>query len=108
VAAALAEGDTEIKDAAELRAKETDRISVLAGELRKLGVDITERPDGMLIRGGGAIRGGEADSHGDHRLAMSLAVAGLVSQEGVTVYNPECVNTSFPQFWDLLESVAIR
>lgn len=106
VTAALAEGDTEIRDAAELRAKETDRISVLVGELRKIGVDVEELPDGMVIHGG-TIRGGETDSHGDHRLAMSLAVAGLVSREGVTVHNPECVNTSFPGFWELLDKLTL-
>ena len=105
VAAAVAEGETIISDAAELRVKETDRISMLATELSSLGVEVEERPDGMLIQGGN-IRGGEVDSHGDHRLAMSLAIAGLVSEQGVTIKNPQCVNTSFPGFWEILEKVA--
>jgi len=105
VAAAAAEGETIISNAAELRVKETDRISVLATELSNLGVEVEERPDGMLIQGGN-IRGGEVDSHGDHRLAMSMAIAGLVSEQGVTIKNPQCVNTSFPGFWEILEKVA--
>jgi 3-phosphoshikimate 1-carboxyvinyltransferase len=104
VAAAVAEGETVIEDAAELRVKETDRISILAGELRKIGVRVAERSDGLVIQGG-EIRGGTVDSHGDHRLAMSLAVAGLVSAEGITIERPECVDTSFPGFWDLLAEV---
>jgi len=104
VAAAQASGETVISHAAELRVKETDRISVLAYELRKIGVAVEEFQDGMRIRGG-RIRGGETDSHGDHRLAMSLAVAGLVSEQGVLIRNTDCVNTSFPGFWELLEGV---
>ncbi len=104
VAAAAAHGETIIEDAAELKVKETDRIGVLVAEFRKIGVEAQERPDGMVIRGG-EIRGGTADSHGDHRLAMCLAIAGLVSEEGVTVENPECVETSFPQFWRQLDEV---
>jgi 3-phosphoshikimate 1-carboxyvinyltransferase len=104
VAAARASGTTLIRHAAELRVKETDRISVLAAELGRIGLAIETLPDGLVVHGG-PIRGGEADSHGDHRLAMSLAVAGLISEQGVTVRNVECVNTSFPGFWDLLEQV---
>lgn len=104
VAAARAEGETIISDAAELRVKETDRISVLAGELRKIGVAVEEKNDGMIIQGG-SIKGGRVDAHGDHRLAMSLAIAGLVSEEGVTIDNSECVNTSFPDFWKKLEDI---
>jgi 3-phosphoshikimate 1-carboxyvinyltransferase len=106
VAAAMADGETVISNAAELRVKETDRISVLAYELRKIGVAVEDFQDGLRIQGG-RIRGGEADSHGDHRLAMSLAVAGLVSEQGVWIRNTDCVNTSFPGFWDLLEEVRI-
>ncbi|NTV52894.1 MAG: 3-phosphoshikimate 1-carboxyvinyltransferase [Candidatus Firestonebacteria bacterium] len=106
VAAAAAEGETLIAEADELRVKETDRISVLVQELKNIGVAIEERPDGMLIRGG-KILGGKADSHGDHRLAMSLAVAGLVSEKGVTLNNPECVRTSYPEFWDHLAAVTL-
>jgi len=72
-----------------------------------VGVKIDEFEDGMKIYGGKII-GGDADSHGDHRLAMSLAVAGLVSERGVSVHNPDCVNTSFPGFWELLDQAAER
>lgn len=104
VAAAHASGTTVIRHAAELRVKETDRISVLAAELGRIGLAVETLPDGLVVHGG-PVRGGEADSHGDHRLAMSLAVAGLISEQGVTVKNVECVNTSFPGFWDLLDEV---
>ncbi|MBN1596107.1 3-phosphoshikimate 1-carboxyvinyltransferase [candidate division FCPU426 bacterium] len=105
VAAAAAEGETVIEDAAELRVKETDRIGALAEELRKIGIEVEERPDGMVIQGG-EIRGGQADSHGDHRLAMSLAIAGLFSEDGVEILHADCVKTSFPGFWECLQSVS--
>ncbi len=107
VAATAIEQGLTIRNARELRVKETDRISVLTGELRRVGVKIDEFEDGMKIYGGKII-GGDADSHGDHRLAMSLAVAGLVSERGVSVHNPDCVNTSFPGFWELLDQAAER
>ena len=108
VAAACAEGVTEVRHAAELRHKESDRISVLAGELRKLGIDITESPDGFSIHGPARIPGGMADSHGDHRLAMSLAVAGMVSGNGVEIERPECIAESFPGFGKLFNSLGAR
>jgi 3-phosphoshikimate 1-carboxyvinyltransferase len=104
VAAARAAGTSVIRNAAELRVKETDRIQVLAQEFRRLGVDIEPLPDGLVIHGG-AVRGGEADSHGDHRLAMSLAVLGLVSEQGVVVNGTDCTQTSFPGFWERLAEV---
>lgn len=105
VAAACAEGTTEVRGAGELRHKESDRISVLAGELRALGIVIEERPDGFTIQGSPKIPGGAAESHGDHRLAMSLAVAGMVSQNGVEIGNPECIGESFPEFAALFNSL---
>ncbi len=108
VAAACAEGITGVRSAAELRHKESDRISVLAGELRKLGVPIEESADGFSIRGGSPIRGGIADSHGDHRLAMSLAVAGMVSENGVEVERPECIGESFPGFTPFFNSLGAQ
>ncbi|MBN2084659.1 MAG: 3-phosphoshikimate 1-carboxyvinyltransferase [Anaerolineales bacterium] len=108
VAAACAEGITEVRHAAELRHKESDRISVLAGELRKLGIDIAESPDGFSIRGPVKFPGGIADGHGDHRLAMSLAVAGMVSQNAVAVEGPECIAESFPGFARLFNSLGAR
>jgi 3-phosphoshikimate 1-carboxyvinyltransferase len=102
VAATQAEGETKICDAAELRVKESDRISATVSELRKLGGQIEELDDGMIIAGGNKLRGGECQSYGDHRMAMSLAVAGLMSESGVTIYGADCINTSFPGFWDML------
>lgn len=100
VAAALAQGTTVIAGAEELRVKESDRIATMAAELGKMGAAITEQPDGLVIAGTGGrpLRGADCDSHGDHRVAMSAAVAGLAA-EGVTrVRNIACVETSFPGF----------
>ncbi len=80
VAASLAEGETLIKDSTELRFKETDRIKAMATELKKLGVEVEEFPDGMAIRGRQELKGAHCHSYGDHRVAMSLAVAGLVAK----------------------------
>jgi 3-phosphoshikimate 1-carboxyvinyltransferase len=97
VAAAVAAGTTRVSGAAELRVKESDRIAVMAEGLRRLGVAIDEMPDGASIHGG-ALGGGDVDSGGDHRIAMSFAVAGLVAREAVRI--AECANvaTSFPGF----------
>jgi 3-phosphoshikimate 1-carboxyvinyltransferase len=105
VAATQADGETRIRDAAELRVKETDRIAATVSELRKLGAQIEELDDGMIIAGGGGLKGGECESYGDHRMAMSLAVAGLISEIGTTIHDVTCVNTSFPGFWDVLSSL---
>ena len=102
-AAALAEGTTQISGAAELRVKESDRIAVMAQALRALGADIQEMPDGAIITGG-RLRGGEADSGGDHRIAMSLAVAGQCASGAVTIADCENVATSFPGFVELARS----
>jgi 3-phosphoshikimate 1-carboxyvinyltransferase len=102
VAAALADGVTTIRGAEELRVKESDRISAIASELRKMGVDIEEFPDGLSIRGTETLRSAEVESHGDHRIAMSMAVAGLTA-EGVTVINgASAVDISFPGFFDII------
>jgi 3-phosphoshikimate 1-carboxyvinyltransferase len=74
-------------------------------ELRKLGAQVEELDDGMIIAGGGELKGGESESYGDHRMAMSLAVAGLISENGVVINDVECVNTSFPGFWRMLSSL---
>ncbi len=104
VVACFADGVTEVRDAEELRYKETDRISVMCGELRRLGVDIDERKDGFAIRGG-TLKGGSCEAHGDHRLAMSLALAGLASPAPVTVHHAEILNESFPNFAPRLRSL---
>ncbi len=97
VAACFAYGVTDVRDAEELRYKETDRISVMCSELKKLGVRVEERRDGFSIHGG-TLAGGACDAHGDHRLAMSLALAGLASPARVTVHHAEVLNESFPDF----------
>lgn len=104
VAAALASGITVVHDAHELRLKESDRIAMLASELRTLGVDIEEHPDGFTIHGG-KLHGGTVESHGDHRLAMSLAVAGLAAQSPVIVQHAECTAESFPGFVETLQKL---
>ena len=100
LAAALAEGPTEIRDAAELRVKESDRIATTAAELAKFGVAIEERPDGLRIEGGAALRGAECASHGDHRLAMTLAVAGVIAFGETAIGGAEAASVTYPEFWD--------
>lgn len=99
VTACAAEGETRIFNAARLRLKESDRLRATAELIKNLGGNVTELPDGLIIRGGG-LRGGTADSYNDHRIAMSAAVAACICTEEVTVQSPDCVNKSFPQFWD--------
>ena len=106
VAAACAEGVTTIREARELRVKETDRISAMATNLRTLGVTVDECDDGMTLSGVERLAGGRVESFGDHRIAMSLAVAALVSTGGITIGDTGCVATSFPTFFPLLEKVA--
>jgi 3-phosphoshikimate 1-carboxyvinyltransferase len=108
VAAACAEGVTTIRNANELRVKETDRITAMATNLRILGVHVTEFDDGMEIRGSERLSGGQVDSFGDHRIAMSLSVAALVAQSVITVKDTDCVATSFPNFFRLLEDVSVK
>jgi 3-phosphoshikimate 1-carboxyvinyltransferase len=103
---AFAEGETVVGGAGELRFKETDRISAVCEEFRKVGVEIEEREDGFVVRGTGAIRGGRASSRGDHRLAMGLAVAGLASRAGVEVEDVAVSSVSYPGFLEDLERVA--
>ena len=103
--ATQAEGETIVRDAAELRVKESDRIGTLTAELRKLGARIEERPDGFVIDGPTRLRGAVVDSHGDHRLAMSLAVAGLIAGGETIVTNAEAHRESFPNFVTLLRAL---
>jgi len=102
VAASLAEGETVIRDAAELRVKESDRVETLARELGRLGATVEAQPDGLAIFGSRRLRGGRVSSGGDHRIAMALAVAGLCADGPVTVDDPACIETSFPGFADAL------
>jgi 3-phosphoshikimate 1-carboxyvinyltransferase len=105
VAASVAEGTTTIRGAAELRVKESDRISATATELAKLGAQIEELPDGMIIYGVPRMKGNRCDSHGDHRLAMALAVAGLIAEGETIISGAEAVNISYPGFWNDLEKL---
>jgi len=107
VAAAFAEGTTIIRDAQELRVKETDRIAAMTAELGRLGGRVEATEDGMVIAGIEHLKGGNVTSHGDHRIAMSLAVAALRAQGAVEIEDTECTATSFPNFWELLTQVAV-
>jgi 3-phosphoshikimate 1-carboxyvinyltransferase len=106
VAAALAEGETVITGAAELRVKEVDRLSALAGELTKLGARVAEEQDSLRIVGGRPLRGAVVGSRGDHRLAMSLTIAGLFAEGETRIQDVTCVETSFPGFARTLLEVA--
>lgn len=109
VAAAVAEGVTVIRDAKELRVKETDRIAAMASNLRAVGAgQIDETEDGMVIQGVESLAGGTVTSCGDHRIAMSLSVAALVCKNEVSIDDVACVATSFPGFYELLDRVSVR
>jgi 3-phosphoshikimate 1-carboxyvinyltransferase len=103
VAAALAEGETIIKDAAELRVKETDRIQAMAGNLRAFGVPVEETEDGMVIQGGAPLHAAEVESYGDHRIAMACAVLGLFVPGITEIHDTDCIATSYPTFTRDLE-----
>jgi 3-phosphoshikimate 1-carboxyvinyltransferase len=94
----FAEGETAVGGAGELRVKESDRIATVVDGLRALGADIEARPDGFVVRGTGGLRGGRLQAHGDHRLAMMGAVAGLASHEGVEVVGMDAAAVSYPGF----------
>ncbi len=105
VAAALAEGTTSIRNAKELRVKESDRIRTVVDNLRKMGADVTEFEDGMEIKGGKPLHGAVLDSFGDHRIAMAFAIAGLFAKGDTIIHNTDCVNTSYPGFAKHLEAI---
>ncbi|MCX7840404.1 MAG: 3-phosphoshikimate 1-carboxyvinyltransferase, partial [Anaerolineae bacterium] len=105
IAATQAHGETIVRDARELRVKESDRIATLARELRTLGAQIEEREDGFVIAGPTPLRGARVFAHNDHRLAMSLAVAGLIARGETIIEGWECVADSFPNFVETLEQV---
>jgi len=105
VAAALAEGTTVIRDAKELRVKETDRIAAMVAELSKVGARVEATEDGMLVTGVESFTGAAIESHGDHRIAMSMAIAALRARSAVTIADTGCTATSFPNFWELLAGV---
>lgn len=105
VAATLAEGTTIIRDAAELRVKESDRLAVMAAQLTRMGARVTELPDGLEITGGTPLVGAEVDSHTDHRIAMSLAIAALIARGPTIIHRAEAASISYPSFTATLQQV---
>jgi len=105
--AARAHGETVISGAAELRVKESDRIAAVVANLRTVGVDVDEAPDGMRIRGTREPLSGNIETHGDHRLAMAFGILGSSAQAEFTIDHPECVEVSYPDFWKDLEHVVV-
>lgn len=103
ILACFAEGTTVIKDAQELKVKESNRIDVMVENLKKMGADITATEDGMIIHGGKPLHGAKIDSKLDHRIAMSFAIAGLCAEGETEILGAECVNISFPTFYEDLE-----
>lgn len=105
VVASVAEGQTKIINAGRLRIKECDRLNAITTELNKLGANIIELEDGLIINGVKSLKGGEVFSHDDHRIAMSLAIASTVCEEEVILENPACVSKSYPGFWKDFKSL---
>ncbi|MBN1541862.1 3-phosphoshikimate 1-carboxyvinyltransferase [candidate division KSB1 bacterium] len=108
VAATQTEGVTTIRDAEELRIKECDRLKAMCSNLKKMGADIRETKDGCVIKGPTPLKGTVIDSHGDHRIAMSFAVAGLIAEGETVIQDSECVEVSFPGFFEILEQSVQR
>jgi len=107
VVAAYAKGKTVISNAEELRVKETDRIFSIVRNLKRIGIKVEEKKDGMVIYGNGGkpFKYIDIDSFGDHRIAMAFSIAALVSDNGFLIKDIECVNTSFPEFFDILREL---
>ena len=105
VAAIFAQGKTVIKDAEELRVKESDRIAVMASQLSKMGANVTERPDGLEIIGNGNLIGTEIEAYNDHRVAMSCAIAALMAKGKTTINGAQAASISYPDFFDTLEQI---
>jgi 3-phosphoshikimate 1-carboxyvinyltransferase len=105
VAAAYASGITRIRDAAELRVKESDRLAAIARELTRMGAEIIEYPDGLEIHGGKILQGSEVDSYQDHRIAMSLAIAALGAQGSTAIKDADCASISYPDFISTLQDL---
>ena len=105
VMAAFADGTTVIRDAQELKVKESDRITVMVDNLKRMGADIEGTEDGMIIHGGKPMHGAAIDSHLDHRVAMSFAVAGTICDGTMDILNGDCVNISYPEFYNDLYSL---
>lgn len=105
VAAALADGETVIRDAGELRVKESDRIREVVVRLQAMGAEVEERGDGMVVRGGRPLHGTAIDSHGDHRIAMAFAIAGLFADGVTEIRDTACIDTSYPGFEQAIASL---
>ncbi len=108
VLACFSKEETVFRNVAQARIKETDRISVMKRELEKLGGDIEERPDGLVIRGKGSLKGGNVSGHGDHRVIMALSIAGTKTEGETVIDDTSAVSVTFPTFYELLESLKIR
>ena len=108
VVASQIEGGIEVRDAAELRVKESDRIATTALNLRAMGADVEEFADGLRVAGPVALRGAKIDPHGDHRIAMAFTIAALLAEGETEISDAGCVAVSFPEFFELLESVVDR
>ena len=107
VMAAFAEGTTVIKDAAELKVKETNRIDTVTAGLKAMGADITPTEDGMIIEGTGHLSGASIQSFLDHRIAMSFSIAGLAADGETEIVDSQCVDVSYPEFFDTLDSIGV-
>jgi len=101
-----AAGGLTISDAHELRVKESDRISAIVTNLRAMGIEAEEKPDGLSMPGGQQLKGADIVTHNDHRIAMAFAVAALAARGETRIHNPECADVSFPGFWAALRNVA--
>ena len=101
--ACFAEGITVIRDAAELKVKESNRIAIMVENLRAMGADVEETEDGMIIHGGKPLHGAVIDSHKDHRIAMTFAVAALAAEGETEILDADCVNISYPAFYEELK-----
>ncbi|MFQ5636405.1 MAG: 3-phosphoshikimate 1-carboxyvinyltransferase [bacterium] len=107
VLASQAQGTTELRNAQELRFKESDRLDALSRNLSKMGVELQELEDGLIIHGPAKLNGAEIDSFGDHRIAMAFSIAALISEKETTLKDAECVSVSCPRFFNLLENVTV-
>jgi 3-phosphoshikimate 1-carboxyvinyltransferase len=107
VAATQAEGKTIIKNAEELKVKESNRIDMMVTQLKKMGANIEETEDGMIIQGPTMLNGLEVNSGGDHRIAMALTIAGMVAQGETKVLGSNCISISFPEFEYILNKIVI-
>lgn len=105
IMAAHAEGETIIRDAAELKVKETDRIHTITENLTKMGGNIVPTNDGMIIQGGSSLHGAHINSYLDHRIAMAFAIAGLTADGTTTIEGEECVDVSYPEFYETLDGL---